>query len=103
MPIRAGSDIAFLGGHPRYIIENDRYFKEYVVNYTNAPAIINDEFQDTEDLDGLFSGWNEQDQYGDNGRRSVEPLRNRKQRRRCRTRPFRQIQPCSIRAACFRS
>jgi formate dehydrogenase major subunit len=57
VPIRAGSDIAFLGGIIRYILENDRYFKEYVVNYTNAPAIIADEFQDTEDLDGLFSGW----------------------------------------------
>jgi formate dehydrogenase major subunit len=57
VPIRAGSDIAFLGGIVRYILDNDRYFKDYVVNYTNAPAIINDDFQDTEDLDGLFSGW----------------------------------------------
>jgi formate dehydrogenase major subunit len=57
VPIRAGSDIAFLGGIIHYIVENERYFKEYVVNYTNAPAIINDEFRDTEDLDGLFGGW----------------------------------------------
>ncbi len=57
VPLRAGSDIAFLGGIIRYIVENERYFKEYVVNYTNAPAIINKKFQDTEDLDGLFSGW----------------------------------------------
>ncbi len=56
VPIRAGSDIAFLGGIIRYIIENERYFKDYVVNYTNAPAIITEEFKDTEDLDGLFSG-----------------------------------------------
>src|SRR5689334_9925732 len=64
VPIRAGSDIAFLGGIVRYIIENKRYFQEYVVNYTNAPAIIEDAFQDTEDLDGLFSGWNaEQGHY----------------------------------------
>jgi formate dehydrogenase major subunit len=55
--IRAGSDIAFLGGVIRYIIENERYFEEYVKTYTNAPVIINDEFQDTEELDGLFSGW----------------------------------------------
>lgn len=60
VPIRAGSDIAFLGGIIRYIVENERYFKEYVVNYTNAAAIIGDEFQDTEDLDGLFSGWDEE-------------------------------------------
>ncbi len=57
VPIRAGSDIAFLGGIIRYILETESYFKEYVVNYTNAAAIVADEFQDTEDLDGLFSGW----------------------------------------------
>jgi formate dehydrogenase major subunit len=57
VPIRAGSDIAFLGGIIRYIIENERYFKDYVANYTNAPAVINQDFKDTEDLDGLFSGW----------------------------------------------
>src|SRR3712207_9353585 len=45
-PIRAGSDIAFLGGLIRYMIENDKYFKEYVVNYTNAATIINEEFRD---------------------------------------------------------
>src|SRR3954471_13477447 len=44
VPIRAGSDIVFLGGIIRYIVENDRYFREYVVNYTNAPAIISEEF-----------------------------------------------------------
>jgi formate dehydrogenase major subunit len=55
-PVRAGSDIAFLGGLIRYVIENDKYFKDYVVTYTNAATIINDEFKDTEDLDGVFSG-----------------------------------------------
>src|SRR5205823_3004753 len=58
VPIRAGTDIAFLGGIVNYIIENERYFKDYLVNYTNAAALVSDEFQDTEDLDGLFSGWN---------------------------------------------
>ncbi len=63
-PIRAGTDIAFLGGLISYVIENDRYFKEYVQAYTNAPAIISEKFQDTEDLDGLFSGLEEgQGQY----------------------------------------
>jgi formate dehydrogenase major subunit len=57
VPIRAGSDIAFLGGIVRYILENDAHFEEYVVNYTNAAAIVHDDFKDTEDLDGLFSGW----------------------------------------------
>ena len=60
VPLRAGTDIAFLGGIIRYIIENDRIFREYVVNYTNAPAIINDDFKDTEDLDGVFSGWDKE-------------------------------------------
>jgi len=57
VPLRAGTDIAFLGGIIRYILENERYFKEYVVHYTNAPVIISEDFKDTEDLDGLFSGW----------------------------------------------
>jgi formate dehydrogenase major subunit len=56
-PIRAGTDIAFLGGVINYILENDRYFKDYVTNYTNAPVLVNEQFRDTEDLDGLFSGW----------------------------------------------
>jgi formate dehydrogenase major subunit len=55
VPIRAGSDIAFLGGIIRYILENELYFKEYVLNYTNATAIINGEFSDSDD--GLFNGW----------------------------------------------
>lgn len=56
-PIRTGTDIAFLGGIIRYLIENDLWFKEYALNYTNIATIIDDRFQDTEDLDGLFSGW----------------------------------------------
>jgi len=58
-PIRAGADIAFLGGLIRYTIENDLYFRDYVVNYTNAATIINEEYQDTEDLEGVFSGLSE--------------------------------------------
>src|SRR5262249_23416325 len=55
--IRAGSDVAFLGGLVNYILSNDRWFKEYVLNYTNASTIINEGFRDTEDLAGLFSGY----------------------------------------------
>ncbi len=55
--IRPGTDIALLGGIIRYILENDRAFKEYVVNYTNAPVILKEDFRDSEDLDGYFSGW----------------------------------------------
>jgi formate dehydrogenase major subunit len=60
VPIRAGSDIAFLGGIVNYIIANGREFRDYVVSYTNAATILRDDFRDTEDLDGLFSGWNEE-------------------------------------------
>src|SRR4051812_29815292 len=55
--IRAGSDIAFLGGIVNYILENERYLDEYVKTYTNAPVVINPDYGDAEDLDGLFSGW----------------------------------------------
>ncbi len=57
VPLRSGTDIAFLGGMINYILQNERHFEEYVKAYTNAPVIINEEFADTEDLDGLFSGW----------------------------------------------
>ncbi len=58
-PIRAGTDIAFLGGIISYVIENGKEFRDYVVNYTNAATIITEEFRDTEDLDGIFSGLKE--------------------------------------------
>jgi len=60
VPIRAGGDLAFLGGLVRHLIENDLYFREYVVHYTNASVILREDFRDTEDLDGLFSGWDEE-------------------------------------------
>jgi formate dehydrogenase major subunit len=55
--LRAGSDIAFLGGVVNYILEHGRWFDEYVKSYTNARVIVSDEFADTEDNGGLFSGW----------------------------------------------
>src|SRR5216683_1594176 len=57
VPLRAGSDIIFLGALIRYALENELFFREYIVHYTNAAAIIPEEFVDTEDLEGLFSGW----------------------------------------------
>jgi formate dehydrogenase major subunit len=57
VPLRAGSDIVFLGAIVRHILEEDRAFREYVVRYTNAATIVAEDFRDTEDLDGLFSGW----------------------------------------------
>jgi len=60
-PIRAGSDIAFLGGLINYVMSSDRwnsdpFFREYVVNFTNAATLVSEDFRDTEDLDGRFSG-----------------------------------------------
>jgi len=64
VPLRAGSDIAFLGGIVNYILEHGRWFDEYVKHYTNAPVIVSDGFKDTEDLEGFFSGWDpEQERY----------------------------------------
>jgi formate dehydrogenase major subunit len=61
VPIRAGTDIAFLGGLIRHLVENDLFFREYVVHYTNASCILSDEYADPEDNgDGYFSGWNEE-------------------------------------------
>jgi formate dehydrogenase major subunit len=56
VPLRAGSDIAFVGGLINYVLQNEKYFREYVLNYTNAPVILTEDFADTEDLDGVFSG-----------------------------------------------
>jgi formate dehydrogenase major subunit len=55
LQIRAGADIAFLGGLIRYAIENDRLAHEYLVNYTNASFIVKEGF--TLPTDGLFSGF----------------------------------------------
>ena len=57
-PIRAGSDVAFLGGLVNCVINNPRwnndpFFKTWTVHYTNAATIISDDFKDTEELDLL--------------------------------------------------
>ena len=60
-PIRAGSDIAFLGGLVNFMLNSPRwnedpFFRSFVVNYTNAPTIVSEAFRDTEQLEGVFSG-----------------------------------------------
>jgi len=54
VPLRSGTDIAFLGGMISYIIENQKYFKEYVLNYTHASFIVDESFYFK---DGLYSGY----------------------------------------------
>jgi len=56
-PLRAGTDVAFLGGIIRYILEHDLWFREYVERYTNIATIIEDGFKSASEQDGLFSGW----------------------------------------------
>src|SRR4051812_2083948 len=55
--IRPGTDIAFLGGLINHVLSTGSEFREYVRTYTNARVILKPEYQDPEDLDGLFSGW----------------------------------------------
>ncbi len=52
--LRSGTDIAFLGGMIKYILDNNKYFEEYVRNYTNASFIVDEKFKFD---DGLFSGY----------------------------------------------
>src|SRR5215468_5991327 len=73
-PLRSGSDIVFLGALAKYVIDKhepifekarnheplsprEQFFHDYIVHYTNAATLINEEFKDTEDLAGLFAGY----------------------------------------------
>jgi formate dehydrogenase major subunit len=53
-PLRSGSDIAFLGGMIKYILDHELYQPDYVAQYTNAPFIVGRGF---DFKDGLFSGY----------------------------------------------
>ena len=57
IPIRAGSDVVLLGALINYVLANDLWFTEYVIAYTNAATLVNEDFRDTEELGGLFSGF----------------------------------------------
>lgn len=57
LPIRAGTDIVLLGALINHVIANDLWFTDYVKAFTNASSIIEGDFADSEDLDGLFSGF----------------------------------------------
>ncbi|MDW7973414.1 MAG: molybdopterin-dependent oxidoreductase, partial [Thermodesulfovibrio sp.] len=59
VPIRTGTDIAFLGGLIKYIIDNNLYFKDYVINYTDASFLVDPNFKLPDELDGVFSGYDE--------------------------------------------
>ena len=55
-PLRSGTDIAFLGGMIKYILDNKLYFEEYVREYTNAACLVNPDFKLPADNEGVFSG-----------------------------------------------
>ncbi|MFJ9557956.1 formate dehydrogenase [Nocardiopsis sp. NPDC101807] len=57
VPLRAGTDIAFLGAIVNHVLTEEKYFRDYLLEFTNAATIVSEEFRDTEDLDGLFSGF----------------------------------------------
>lgn len=57
VPLRPGTDVLFLGGLIRYMIENDKWFRDYVLHYTNASTILREDFSDSEEGAGYFSGW----------------------------------------------
>src|SRR5437870_7013532 len=57
VPLRSGTNIVFFGGLINYAIQNNLYFKDYVVHYTNASFLIDPAFKTATDLDGLFTGF----------------------------------------------
>jgi formate dehydrogenase major subunit len=57
VPLRAGTDTVFLGALVNHVLTGGHEFRDYVVAYTNAAAIVDERFRDTEDLAGLFSGF----------------------------------------------
>ncbi len=56
VPIRSGTNIAFFGGLISYAIQNNLYFRDYVVTHTNASFLIDPSFKTATDLGGLFTG-----------------------------------------------
>lgn len=59
VPIRPGTDIVFIGGLIKYIIDNNFYFKDYIINYTDASFLVDPNFKLPDELDGVFSGYDE--------------------------------------------
>ncbi len=56
VPIRTGSDIAFLGGLIHYALSTGRIQKDYVKQHTNATFLVKEAFAFE---GGHFSGWDE--------------------------------------------
>jgi formate dehydrogenase major subunit len=70
--IRAGTDIAFLGGLIQYVLTRNRYHDEYVRMFTNAPFLVSEGYA-FDEAAGLFSGWDaEKKAYTDKSTWSYE-------------------------------
>ena len=54
VPIRSGTDIAMLGGMVKYILDNKKYFSDYVLDYTNASFLVGEKYSFK---DGMFAGF----------------------------------------------
>lgn len=81
-PLRAGTDIVYLGALINYVINsrrwnNEPFFKEYVVNYTNAPMLINAEYRGPDDLGGLFQGFDPETRRYNNDSWAYQTVDNR--------------------------
>ncbi len=68
-PLRSGTDIAFLGGMIKYILDNSLHHREYVLSYTNAAFVVGENFGFE---DGLFTGYDERRRSYDAGRWAFE-------------------------------
>lgn len=75
LQIRAGSDIAFLGGLINYAIENGRIARDYLLNYTNAAFLVDDGFKLADD--GVFSGFDAAEQTYDKATWNYEAVGGR--------------------------
>ncbi len=76
-PIRSGTDIAFIGGMIKYVLDDmegnpGNYNLTYIKEYTNAPYLINPDYQGPAELEGLFSGYAGISNEADNSKRKYD-------------------------------
>ncbi len=69
VPLRSGTDIAFMGGMINYVLENEKYFKDYVLKYTDAATIVGEGYGFN---DGLFTGYDAKTRSYDRSKWAVE-------------------------------
>jgi formate dehydrogenase major subunit len=65
VPLRAGSDIVFLGAIINHVLSKEKFFRDYLLAYTNAATILTEDYAGPEDLDGVFSGLDRQGRFYD--------------------------------------